>query len=389
MIDQNYLNKFGENRYNQMISTSIITDEPLFEEYKDIIEMKFLKEMGGLASWSSIIYDLYYYLEMIQRIDFFSKYYFHALSPKARNISSVKLIFVHKTHLFVYDPLTDRIHVHEQNYFEGLDPEKDYLVILNDNRQLQRFYGDFSCMLGLLNTGHFLYNLEHVLQAHQIRTKEITQKISFSAPKEQVTIPYAIEIAADQEYHLCKEDIKQQAVSKEFMNRTSEQNIRGDAVTGVVLPSEVHTEIFKAFQSAADSYPGIKLWCFVDHVLDVESGFYQISQEVSLVKAESQSVYKELLQEYQDFTNLEGMNYWLFLTFEKNKQKYDQYFVQIGRIAQHLSVIAARYGLAARGMKNYNDLNVKKKFNLTDETIIGYSVNIFEALNTSHSLMLK
>ncbi|MFD1900423.1 hypothetical protein GQR36_11275 [Enterococcus termitis] len=70
MIDQNYLNKFGENRYNQMISTSIITDEPLFEEYKDIIEMKFLKEMGGLASWSSIIYDLYYYLEMIQRIDF-------------------------------------------------------------------------------------------------------------------------------------------------------------------------------------------------------------------------------------------------------------------------------------------------------------------------------
>lgn len=389
MIDQNYLNKFGENRYNQTISATIIADEPLFEEHKDTIEMKFLKEMGGLASWSSIIYDLYYYLEMVQRIDFFSKYNFHALSPKARNINSVKLIFVHKTHLFVYNPLTDRIYVHEQKYFEGLDPEKNYLVILNDNRQLQKFYGDFSCMLGLLNTGHFLYNLEHVLQAHQIRSKEITQKISFSEPKEQVMIPYALEIAADQEYHLCKEDIKQQTISKEFMNRTSEQNILGDAITGVLLSSDTHTEIFKAFQSVAATYPQIKMWCFVDHVLGVERGFYQIDQEIDLVKAESLSVYKELLQEYQDFTNLEGMNYWVFLTFEKSKKIYDSYFMQMGCIAQHLSVIAARYGLAARGMKNYNDLNVKQKFNLTDETIIGYSVNIFEALNTSHSLLLK
>jgi len=114
MIDQQYLDRFGEDRYKQSLSVAHVDEEPLFNNHLDVIDMKFLKELGKSDGWSSIIYDLYYYLEMIQRIDFFSKYYFHSFSPKARNIDSLKLVFVHKTHMFVYKALTDKVYVYHQ-----------------------------------------------------------------------------------------------------------------------------------------------------------------------------------------------------------------------------------------------------------------------------------
>lgn len=83
------------------------------------------------------------------------------------------------------------------------------------------------------------------------------------------------------------------------------------------------------------------------------------------------------------------MNYWLFFTFEKNETNYDEIFIRIGHFAQRISVIAAQYGLAARGMKNYNDDTVKEKFSIGSNELVGYSVNLFSYQNTGHSLMLE
>ncbi|AOA00666.1 hypothetical protein CKN82_05870 [Carnobacterium divergens] len=389
MINQEYLKKFGEKRYFQQLSASEVSEEALFGTPIDIIEMKFLKELGSLNSWSSILYDLYYYSEMIQRIDFFSKYYFHSFSPKARNIASVKVVFIHGEHLFLYHPLTDRVYIYQQNYFVGLDAERDYILVINDNRKLQKFYGDFASMLSMLNTGHSLYNLDYVLERYKIRSENIASHVFFKQPNLYVTIPVALKIAENQEYHLSQEDIKEEEQTKYFKLRTSEQNIRGDAVIGKVLSDQIHQEIFNAFQLAATEYPEIKLWCFVDHIADVRSGFYRGGVHSDFLCPKTKQVYKQLLQEYQDFTNLEGMNYWLFFTFEKNETNYDEIFIRIGHFAQRISVIAAQYGLAARGMKNYNDDTVKEKFSIGSNELVGYSVNLFSYQNTGHSLMLE
>lgn len=388
MIDQHYLERFGEDRYKQTLSAAKIDGDLLFKNHIDVIDMKFLKELGKSDGWSSIIYDLYYYLEMIQRIDFFSKYYFHSFSPKARNIDSLKLVFVHKTHMFVYNALTDKIYVYKQEYFKGLNAEKDYLVIVNDNRQLQKIYGDFSTMLGLLNTGHYLYNLDFVLNGHQIRHRRLTT-ISLEKPREFVTIPLVLEIAMDQEYHLSTEDIKEQPETEFFRKRVSEQNIRGDAVVRKILSADTHRQLLKECQVAVQDYPEIGLWSFIDNITDFRSGFYKIGEKCEFIHPNEKFMYKKMLHEYQDFTNLEGMNYWFFFTFENTGQDYDEMFLKIGHFAQRLSIIAAKYGLAARGIKNYNDTTIKEKFNLEENKQIGYSLNLFKSWNTSHSIFLK
>ncbi|MFF3099360.1 hypothetical protein [Viridibacillus arvi] len=388
MIDQHYLERFGENRYKQKLSAAQIDEDLLFKNHIDVIDMKFLKELGKSDGWSSIIYDLYYYLEMIQRIDFFSKYYFHSFSPKARNIDSLKLVFVHKTHMFVYNALTDKIYVYNQEYFKGLNAERDYLVIVNDNRQLQKIYGGFSSMLGLLNTGHYLYNLDFVLNGHQICHRRLTT-VSLEIPREFVTIPLVLEIAMDQEYHLNTEDIKEQPETEFFRRRVSEQNIRGDAVLRKIISADTNRQLLKECQAAVQDYPDIGLWSFIDNITDFRSGFYQIGEKFEFIQPKEEFMYKKMLHEYQDFTNLEGMNYWFFFTFEKTGQDYDEIFLKIGHFAQRLSIIAAKYGLAARGIKNYNDTIIKEKFNLEENKQIGYSLNLFKSWNTSHSIFLK
>ncbi|WP_217581449.1 hypothetical protein [Lysinibacillus sp. GbtcB16] len=388
MIDQQYLDRFGEDRYKQSLSVAQVDEEPLFNNHLDVIDMKFLKELGKSDGWSSIIYDLYYYLEMIQRIDFFSKYYFHSFSPKARNIDSLKLVFVHKTHMFVYKALTDKVYVYHQEYFKGLNAERDYLVIVNDNRQLQKYYGEFSLMLSLLNTGHYLYNLDYVLNGHQIRHRKLTTA-SLGKPVEFVTIPLVLEIALDQEYHLSTTDIKAQPETEFFRRRVSEQNIKGDAVVKKLMSANTHHRILQEFQAAVQDYPGIGLWTFIDNITDVKSGFYRIRETCEFIQPKGKLMYTKMLQEYQDFTNLEGMYYWLFFTFEKSGQDYDDIFLRMGHFAQHLSIIAAKYGLAARGIKNYNDKIIKEKFNLENNEQLGYSLNLFKSWNTSHSIFLK
>ncbi len=388
MIDQQYLDRFGEDRYKQSLSVAQVDEEPLFNNHLDVIDMKFLKELGKSDGWSSIIYDLYYYLEMIQRIDFFSKYYFHSFSPKARNIDSLKLVFVHKTHMFVYKALTDKVYVYHQEYFKGLNAERDYLVIVNDNRQLQKYYGEFSLMLSLLNTGHYLYNLDYVLNGHQIRHRKLTTA-SLGKPVEFVTIPLVLEIALDQEYHLSTTDIKAQPETEFFRRRVSEQNIKGDAVVKKLMSANTHHRILQEFQAAVQDYPGIGLWTFIDNITDVQSGFYRIGETCEFIQPKGKLMYTKMLQEYQDFTNLEGMYYWLFFTFEKSGQDYDDIFLRMGHFAQHLSIIAAKYGLAARGIKNYNDKIIKEKFNLENNEQLGYSLNLFKSWNTSHSIFLK
>ncbi|MDM5352006.1 hypothetical protein ACE1MS_16180 [Lysinibacillus sp. fkY74-1] len=388
MIDQQYLDRFGENRYKQTLSVAQVDDEPLFKNHLDVIDMKFLKELGKSDGWSSIIYDLYYYLEMIQRIDFFSKYYFHSFSPKARNIDSLKLVFVHKTHMFVYKALTDKIYVYNQEYFKGLNAERDYLVIVNDNRQLQKFYGEFSLMLGLLNTGHYLYNLDYVLKGHRIRHRKLTTA-SLEKARDFVTIPLVLEIALDQEYHLSTVDIKEQPETEFFRRRVSEQNIKGDSVVKKLMLATTHHQFLKEFLVAAQDYPEIGLWTFIDNIADLKSGFYRIGETCEFIQPKEKLMYKKMLQEYQDFTNLEGMYYWIFFTFEKTRQDYDDIFLRIGHFAQHLSIIAAKYGMAARGIKNYNDKIIKEKFNLENNVQLGYSLNLFKSWNTSHSIFLK
>lgn len=121
-------------------------------------------------------------------------------------------------------------------------------------------------------------------------------------------------------------DIKAQPETEFFRRRVSEQNIKGDAVVKKLMSANTHHRILQEFQAAVQDYPGIGLWTFIDNITDVKSGFYRIGETCEFIQPKGKLMYTKMLQEYQDFTNLEGMYYWLFFTFEKSGQDYDDIF---------------------------------------------------------------
>ncbi|UZM98592.1 hypothetical protein OL548_29310 [Lysinibacillus sp. MHQ-1] len=74
-------------------------------------------------------------------------------------------------------------------------------------------------MLGLLNTGHYLYNLDYVLKGHRIRHRKLTTA-SLEKARDFVTIPLVLEIALDQEYHLSTVDIKEHPETEFFQEKS-------------------------------------------------------------------------------------------------------------------------------------------------------------------------
>jgi len=390
MIDTGYLEKFGEERYKNFLIGEKVVQDKIFESPIDKIKMKFLKELEKSRSWSPFLYDLYYYCEMLHRIDFFSKYYFHSFVPKARNIDSVKVIFIRQGNMFLYNALNDTINIYRQDYFKGLEEERDYLILLNDNRKLQEYYGDFHIMLSLINTGHALYNLEYILSQYGIKYSRSKKGIFLKNERKFVDISIALEIDSQQKYYGGSKSIKEQEMANRFRQRSSGQNRGGDTIVREKMNSQQHESIISCLLHSNEKHERIRYWVYVDNIEGSQGGFYRIeNNSLKSISGNERFIYEQMLYEYQKFTNLDGLNYWIFFSFNKMQKGFEELFIEMGYIAQEISVLVAKYNLAARGMKNYNDYVIKEKFGLNEDDIIGYSIVIFSNNNASHSIFLE
>lgn len=392
MIDKNYLDRFGELRYKNFDRGLKLKDYKFWNDPLDRISMKFLKNLEQCDAWSSFMYDLYYYSERIQRIDFFSKYYLHSLIPKARNLDSIKVLLIFNSKIYVFNTLKDEIGIYEQKYFLNLNIDKMYIAILNDNRKLQEYYGDFHLMLSMLNTGHALFNIEHVLKSHNQKYKYVdVNNINFIRTVDFITIPKLLEL----EIHDKKINFEKQIglINKKelFLERTSTQNISGDSIIKNQI-SKIRFDNFANEILEVNKNKNVNLAIYIDNVESVQSGYYIVeNNSLKLITTKSLNDVNNLIYEFQEFTNIAAVNMWIFFYTDKNTFQDDssQLFIDLGYMAQEISIIASKYTLAARGMKNYNDFYIKKNFRFKENKFIGYSLALFPKLNYGHSMLME
>lgn len=136
----------------------------------------------------------------------------------------------------------------------------------------------------------------------------------------------------------------------------------------------------------------MNLAIYIDNVDSVKSGYYILeNNSLKFITMKSLNDVNNLIYEYQEFTNIAAVNMWIFFYANKNEFGEDssQLFIDLGYMAQEISIIASKYSLAARGMKNYNDTHIKKSFKLEEDKFIGYSLALFPKLNYGHSMLME
>ena len=73
----------------------------------------------------------------------------------------------------------------------------------------------------------------------------------------------------------------------------------------------------------------------------------------------------------------------------KNEKNYNSLFVEMGIMAQFISVYIGNLKLASRAIKNYDDAYIKSQFNLGTNDLVGYSLAIFKVSSSTQSYILK
>ncbi|RLL42885.1 hypothetical protein D8M04_15160 [Oceanobacillus piezotolerans] len=390
MIDLSYLEKFGEKRFDMFYYGEEIKQGPCTQAPVAYIDMDFLKNHDHLPEWESFLYKVFSSVERIYRIDFHSKYYFHSASPTARNISSVKLILAYQKHLYRLNPISDQIEVRKNDFLIGLDGNTMHLLLVADDRRLQRDYGDFHKILSMLNIGHALMNVELALGSEGVYYQEVdTASITQQRRTPFLSVVKVLEIQSD-EKKTSKHNLED--LFEWTQKRSSNQSLSGDVFVNEIFRKgdmlELLTQLDKLLKKME-----IGISIYINHVEGFDNGYYRFynGELIKVSDAENQLEANRILAEYQSYTNVTGLNLWLFFHFHPkfHEYSYDSSFINMGYIAQYLSLLATKWGKASRGMKNYKDVYIKKKLDLPETEFIGYSLMIFPKTNSTSSSYIK
>ncbi|QAS52234.1 hypothetical protein [Halobacillus litoralis] len=378
MLDEHYLNTYGEQRFETFSFGLPVEEKPIMERPVAYIDMDFLKRHNSLNEWDSFLYKVFSSVERVYRIDFHSKYFFHTTSPTAKNFLSIHLVLAHKGYLYKLNPMTDKIEVSENTWIKGVEPEGMYLALVSDDRKLQLDYGGFYKMLSRLNVGHAKMNVEAVLESesipyHEMREGDLymDEHIDFV----EVGLCFRISLARQNNMKPIKRFLLDPVHG--FQQRTSSQTHSGDAFPPFPLDS-FHMKCLVDEVNGLEQKHNIKVACFINDAEEYERGYYHWANgEFIKVDQTCQPLeYQNILKEYHAFTNLTSMNIWLFFYFDRNMGSFNRTFMDIGYAGQYISLLVSSWGRTARGMKNYDDLHLKKCLGLTTDDFIGYSVMI-------------
>ncbi|MBU5467372.1 hypothetical protein KQI49_11120 [Virgibacillus sp. MSJ-26] len=395
MIDKDYLDKFGEKRFQTFSFGENITNVSWELTPEASIDMEFLKQHNHLPEWDSYLYKVFSSVERVYRIDFHSKYYFHSASPTAKNIPSVKLVMLFRDHLYSLNPLLDKIVISKNNLIGGVNSDKVYFFLIADDRKLQRDYGEFYKMLSLLNIGHALLNVEVALTSEGVNYQSYDKAYLLVNEIPFLSIARGVELLQpEKSTHIaCTARLKEsQRLYDSIKCRTADQSTSGDVFLKETLKKACMEEFLSLLKERTNQND-VKISIYINDVEGYESGYYRYESDtlVKVRKAINQIEPNRILASQQSYTNVTGLNMWVFFHFDKhqNQQSYDQKFVDIGYIAQYISLLISKWGRASRGMKNYKDSYLKERFNIPKKEFLGYSLMIFPPSHSGHTSFIE
>ncbi|WP_142415620.1 hypothetical protein [Hathewaya massiliensis] len=423
MINLEYLLKFGDLRYDNFLYGQAVNDERFFSDKEEsfcINELYEKIQCNNMKTKDLILYWVFTMIEEIHRIDFDSKYVFHTLTPKARNMDSIRMGIVIGENIYTFNGLSNEIYVNKNNVILA-EKSKAYIIVFSDDRKTQFFYGDFHKMLSLLNLGHAVFNIEYALSKTSLNYKNaekvvLNEKLYNCLLKNYIYINKVFEVNLDTISETTIEEPlffkrgnvynKEPIINNtnylksffdnftknDFVLRSSAQKTIGDVTYSKFMPQHAFDYLLNNL-SKISKETQIQLYFYINNIQGYEKGYYFLKDE-ELTQARTTNNFLEhdnILREYQDFTNLNNLNLWVFMNISdyKKEKDYDSLFVDMGIIAQFISVYIGKFKLAARAIKNYNDVYIKSQFELENNDLVGYSLAIFPIKSNTQSYILK
>jgi hypothetical protein len=344
-------------------------------------------------------------VEVIHRVDFASKYYFHTLTPKARNHPSIRVAVIHHNTMYSFCPLTNEIIMNKNNLVK-VNPGETYILLFSDDSKTQFLYGEFHKMLSALSVGHAMFNIEYAMQQIDVSydyCSELlmtTEMIEFFRGN-YITIPIAMKvnlnsynvaepISHNQNYinHSFSShnltnlgEMMNLFTISDFRARSSNQVRSGDVIFNRSLSEEPFTGLIYYLKECINN-TSIELYFFINDVKNFKRGYYRLNRKGLIFVSETNCYleYKDILKEYHEYINFTGINFWCFMNVPDYKEIKDiqTVFHTMGMLAQFLSTYMAKVGYSSRCLKNYNDRYIKLKVGLGSNDLIGYSVVAFQ-----------
>lgn len=407
-MDQVFLSKFSDDRYEYFSYGKWISPHRYFyrrkeQRYFENLERKI--ELKEADTFEKLLYWVFNMVEVIHRVDFASKYYFHTLTPKARNHPSIRVAVVHHNTMYSFCPLTNEIIMNKNNLVK-VNPGETYILLFSDDSKTQFLYGEFHKMLSALSVGHAMFNIEYAMQQIDVSYNYCSELLMTTEMTEYfrgnyITIPIAMKVNLNnynvtepvnhnQNYINYSFSSHNLTNLREMMNlftisdfraRSSNQVRSGDVIFNRSLSEESFTSIIYYLKECINS-TSIELYFYINDVKNFKRGYYRLNRKglIFVSKTNCHLEYKDILKEYHEYINFTGINFWCFMNIPDYKEIKDIQIVfhTMGILAQLLSTYMAKMGYSSRCLKNYNDRYIKLKVGLGSNDLIGYSVVAFQ-----------
>lgn len=418
-MDQEFLSKFADHRYKHFSYGKLLSPHRYFyrrkeQKYFEDLERKI--ELKEADTFDQLLYWIFNMVEVIHRVDFASKYYFHTLTPKARNHPSIRVAVIHHNTMYSFCPLTNKIIINKNDLMKG-NPSETYILLFSDDSKTQFLYGEFHMMLSALNVGHAMFNIEYAMQQIDVSYEYFSELLMTAEMTDffrsnYITVPivmkvnlngYSVTETVSHNQRYVNQSVfphKLTNIGKimklftisDFRARSSNQVKSGDVIFNKSLSEGQFTSLIYYLKECINN-TSLELYFYINDVENLKKGYYCLNKKgINFIEPGSCCLeYRNILKEYHEYINFTGINFWCFMNITDYRDikniKFD--FHTMGMIAQFLSTYMAKIGYASRCLKNYNDQYIKLKVGLGSNDLIGYSVVAFPNRGEVGSLYIE
>lgn len=160
-----YYKRYSEKRYDIDFFSSLTPLKNDLLKYKGYI-------VKNNSEISQKLFDLGNMTLKLNKLEIFSKYHMHNLTPSVRNYHSTFYIMVVNKKIYIYDFFEDEIIF--LDYFHGkVDCDSTYIIGMSDIFNLIKYYGEFSLYLSLLESGHLLANIKNFCDYQRLDYEQV------------------------------------------------------------------------------------------------------------------------------------------------------------------------------------------------------------------------
>lgn len=396
----NYYKRYSEKRYDIDFFSSLTPLKNDLLKYKGYI-------VKNNSEISQKLFDLGNMTLKLNKLEIFSKYHMHNLTPSVRNYHSTFYVMVVNKKVYIYDFFEDEI-IFLDHFHGKVDCDSTYIIGMSDIFNLIKYYGEFSLYLSLLESGHLLANIknfcdyqrldyeqvylpkmknqlkemniitETLYSPFTIKIKNLTGSLSISneyIEKNHYTNEYFDELKSTYYLKNILQSLNRRYIYKvnksyksrkhfffDFQYRNSANNLVGNYNLNLHIKNKDIEMIMEKIRHYLYNLTSddMNFCIFHKNYIYHDDGRIE-NKNINYGKVLYNdhtyfdlSSYKNVIIIYTKDCNLEGMNVF-------------DHLLSIGELMQGIALISSDFNYSMRPMKNHNDSYIKKILDFKDK----------------------